>query len=777
MFIQSDVRIGLGFVRSFRSLLATVAKQTTELWQRFATLCTVLLILGICPACAHLAKSDRWQCEPIADRTLVRRSKEVIAKGDERGIPAAKRFLPLQGNSYGYLEPTLSSPFHARFHQLTSRGLTVKAAMFLCAPLLPKKGRKLWILFYARYSTEEQDASSIPDQYAYCNRHLKSANIKIYEVEELSDAEISGEHISRPGIDLVREGIAKRKWDLIICEDSSRLSRNVAPALQLVGAAVDNGIRVICINDDVDTADKEHWEERLTEALSHHAQSNRFTSRRIKRKLEALWEMGAAVVPRKPGYERRASIPARMGERAKGPFFDEVDTEWVPVIHEAYERIARGQSPWIVGDWLTSIRFPKSANAKSEEWHEYNVIALIRRTDYRGYETYRNTVSEKQHGTGRRPQRRNEDPETILSRQLERLRIVPDSLWHRANSVLDERDSFHGDRKRGADNPLTGVPRDSRGPLSKTFLCTICGGKMWQEGRNDGGYRCARSLDRKEPCWNKASALRDLTHERIGQAVAEQLIASKEHLDVLVDYAESVVQRETSTERRLNDARTKVQRLSATCKKVADAIERVESESACDTLVQRLVSREAELVMAKAEVEDLEAALDESHRNLVTRDQLEAAIDEVAAKLLKMDRETGELLHRLVGRMEAVPFQQFQSDKVVLRARFTLRFADLLPAQLGRLMKGEVAPTESIELIEKTVLVDLFDPSSGPRCGLQAFALKQQGLSLVKIGRQLGISKRSAHIATQYGKAMTEADISDPFIVLTERPAAASRWR
>jgi hypothetical protein len=80
-------------------------------------------------------------------------------------------------------------------------------------------------------------------------------------------------------------------------------------------------------------------------------------------------------------------------------------------------------------------------------------------------------------------------------------------------------------------------------------------------------------------------------------------------------------------------------------------------------------------------------------------------------------------------------------------------------------------------LIEKTVLVDLFDPSSGPRCGLQAFALKQQGLSLVKIGLELRISKRSAHIAAQYGKAMTEAGISDPFIELTDRPTAASRWR
>ena len=109
-----------------------------------------------------------------------------------------------------------------------------------------------------------------------------------------------------------------------------------------VGAAVDAGIRVLAINDDVDTADHERWEERLTEALNHHARTNRYISQRIKRKHEALWEMGAVIGLLKPGYKRRASFPERMGEPAKGPFFDEIDPEWAPVIHEAYERIARG---------------------------------------------------------------------------------------------------------------------------------------------------------------------------------------------------------------------------------------------------------------------------------------------------------------------------------------------------------------------------------------------------------------------------------------------------
>lgn len=435
--------------------------------------------------------------------------------------------------------------------------------MYLRTPILPLNGRKIRILLYARYSTEEQDASSIPDQYAYCQRSLSEADVKGIETDKLADPEMSGELVWRPGIDIVRQGIANRQWDLIICEDSSRLFRNVAPCLELVGSAVDKGIRVIAINDDVDTWDTEHWEERLTEALNHHARSNRFTSRRIKRKHEALWDAGAAIGLLKPAYRRQPSIPARMGEPARGPFFDEVDPNWSPVIHEAYERIYRGEPAWGVAAWLTKMGLPKCSNQHKKEWTDYNVIGLIQRPDYRGFQIFRATVSEKHHGTGRHPQKTNPDPNKVMTRDAPHLRIVPDWLWYAANTVIEQRTVGNGKRPCGLDHSLAGVPRDARGPLSTIFFCGICG------------------------------------------AIGPQ-------------------------------------------------------------------------------------------------------VDDVSR----------------------IP-----------------------------------------------MLVDLFDPSNGPKYGLQAFALKVQGLTLEKIGHELGVSKRSAHIAAECGKAMTEARISDPFIELTERPTSASRWR
>ena len=81
------------------------------------------------------------------------------------------------------------------------------------------------------------------------------------------------------------------------------------------------------------------------------------------------------------------------------------------------------------------------------------------------------------------------------------------------------------------------------------------------------------------------------------------------------------------------------------------------------------------------------------------------------------------------------------------------------------------------------MLVDLFEPSTGPKYGLAAVRLKEKAeedeeeLGLTAIGRRLGINKRKANIALQYGRAMRAAGVTDPYRELTEPPAGASRWR
>jgi hypothetical protein len=89
--------------------------------------------------------------------------------------------------------------------------------------------RRAIIVIYGRYSTQEQDVSSIDDQFAFCEAVIQQLGFTDFEVIKISDMELSGELASRPGIDKVREGIEKGSWDLLICEDSSPYGQNIEP--------------------------------------------------------------------------------------------------------------------------------------------------------------------------------------------------------------------------------------------------------------------------------------------------------------------------------------------------------------------------------------------------------------------------------------------------------------------------------------------------------------------------------------------------------------------
>lgn len=632
--------------------------------------------------------------------------------------------------------------------------------------LRPPRGRKLRVLIYARYSTDEQNPLSIEAQSEFCQQFLRGLGLTECEFTFLSDRGISGERLFRPGINRVRAGIDAHEWDLIIVEDSSRLFRNVGGVMELAYAAIDNGIRLIAINDEVDSADAEIWEDRLYEAARHHAGANKYTRRRISRAHESLWRQGAAIGRLKPGYRREPSHPAENGEPATGPFFDAIDPDQAPVIHEAFTRVAAKEAPRSVAGWLTSIRFPKCNG--STNWTAANVIALIRRKVYRGIEEFRVRIAAKKHRTGERKLERN-DPSQILIRDMPHLRIVSDFLHFEANSAIDEMCS-RPTRARGADHRLSGIPRDSRGPLSGILVCGCCQSKMHVAGRLDGGYRCASASCRV--CWNRASASRIETHNRLAASIVARLTSLDSELERLLAGVVALFDDQGRREARRTGLLAKQQSLAAALARLTAAIEA--AEEAPTVLIKQVERREAELAAVNAELDGL--ASDDERQSPPTRRELDQQIRKHVELLPKMDRTVRDELERLVGRIEVVPFQQLGSAKVVLRARFELKLAALLPfrtrAALAKLGDGPI--DEYFESIP--MLVDLFEPSTGPKFGLKALALSES-MGLTAIGKQLRITKRAANIAVQYGRSMRAAGVVDPYRELEEPPIHASRWR
>ncbi len=295
---------------------------------------------------------------------------------------------------------------------------------------------------------------------------------------------------------------------------------------------------------------------------------------------------------------------------------------------------------------------------------------------------------------------------------------------------------------------------------------------MHVDGRGKAAFRCGEV--RRGECWNKATALRDKTYGWLRGAIVRKLQSLRGQLDALVERAAGILDDAGALETRQARLRKKKSKLEKAVKRLGQALANTDNGS--DTLVKMLEKREDRLARLDAILESLQ----EKARRCAppTRAQIETRRDEIVAAVERMDRTSREELALLVGEIHAVPYQQFGSNKVVLRARFELRLAALLPARLRGVLANLVDGPVYKQFETIPMLVDLFDLSTGPTHGREALRLKEEeGLGLTAIGRRLGITKRKADIAVQFGKSMRAASLTDPYIELTAPPAAASRWR
>lgn len=115
----------------------------------------------------------------------------------------------------------------------------------MTAPTKSSKAPKLRVLVYGRNSTDQHTYPAIDSRVADFRQFFEKAGITDVEFTVIEDRGLSGNTISRPGINQVRAGIAARRWDLILIEDKDRLFRNKGDYDELEKEANDHGIRLI----------------------------------------------------------------------------------------------------------------------------------------------------------------------------------------------------------------------------------------------------------------------------------------------------------------------------------------------------------------------------------------------------------------------------------------------------------------------------------------------------------------------------------------------------
>ena len=107
---------------------------------------------------------------------------------------------------------------------------------------------------YARYSSEQQSAASLDDQLRNCRAYAERMGWPA--PVPYTDAAISGARADRPGYQRLLQDA--HRFNVILLDDLSRLSRDNVEVQQQVRRLKFAGVRVIAVSDAIDTDDKGH---------------------------------------------------------------------------------------------------------------------------------------------------------------------------------------------------------------------------------------------------------------------------------------------------------------------------------------------------------------------------------------------------------------------------------------------------------------------------------------------------------------------------------------
>jgi DNA invertase Pin-like site-specific DNA recombinase len=108
---------------------------------------------------------------------------------------------------------------------------------------------------YARYSSEKQNSLTIDQQIRKCREYADRNGLRLLSDHVYADEAISGATDDRAGLQRLFT-VAKqhpRRFDVILVDDTSRLSRRLADSLHIHEELQFAGVRVIFVAQGIDT--------------------------------------------------------------------------------------------------------------------------------------------------------------------------------------------------------------------------------------------------------------------------------------------------------------------------------------------------------------------------------------------------------------------------------------------------------------------------------------------------------------------------------------------
>jgi DNA invertase Pin-like site-specific DNA recombinase len=558
--------------------------------------------------------------------------------------------------------------------------------------------------------------------------------------------------VDRATIREAEDTIASGDCDLVIAEDLSRIFRNPRHQYNFVQDAVDADTRVICIADNLDTAD-ENWEIMLGVATLRHGMTVPDVRRRVRRTATHAFHRGGMVLKVKFGYRKLSKEEAATGQFGPQGLRIAKRPECTPVICEMRDRVLRGDHYEAIAEWLRDTGIEKPPYA--QQWTFRLVKSLLCDPLLSGKRKFRKTIHRPIYRTGKHRRLPNPEPEEESYPELAHLSPVEHEVLLRK---IKEREVKHR-QKSGRNHRLNGQPRSRAIWPAQHARCAVCNGLMYQIGKS---LKCQNALVKgRRRCWNRVQVRSNVARRKILGALLDNAERSVELRQTLV---EAVYAEQARTETRNNQTTLTIER------------EIVEGQRQADNLTLAIAQggRMGVLLERLSEVNDKLKALStqrESNPQVgpVSEETLNATgtLDSLLFSMAETSYVFADFLRSIVSEFFVHPVQALDTFQVRPRATLTVRIRSNDPGE----------PDKDSQ--EWKLVVDLFDPPLHIR-HLEACRTARQetpNASLKTIARRLKLNHMTVKRALDYGRRMQGYRISEPYRELSEKPGNASRWK
>jgi site-specific DNA recombinase len=360
---------------------------------------------------------------------------------------------------------------------------------------------------YARYSSEKQNSLTIDQQIRKCRDYAKGQGLHVLDAHLYADEAISGATDDRAGLQklLLAAGQKPRPFDVVLVDDTSRLSRDLANSLEIVKQMKFAGIRVVFISQGFDTSAPQTQTLVTVHGLVDSLYLEELAKKTFRgveqRALDGLHTGGRCFGYRNVPIEDLSQRDSHGRPVVRGVRL-EVDLAQAKTVRRIFERYTQGHSLKKIARDLNAdgTLSPQLQRGRTQRlWCPSSVRTILYNERYRGHVVWGKTKKIRSPKTGKRIYERLPKSEWKV-REIPGQRIVSDELW---NAVCERRRLVH--QLYSVDSARPGIMRaravGSPYVFSGLLQCADCGASItvvsgcWAK-RQDVRYGCSLHYSR-----------------------------------------------------------------------------------------------------------------------------------------------------------------------------------------------------------------------------------------------------------------------------------------